>query len=242
MSRKKAAKEKSPLPLFIIGGVLVVALIAGVILIGSNRKDAGGGASGQPGPAAAQQIDEQASKAAPGAQLTQARGPENAPVIIEEFGDYQCPSCAMLHPVIHKIENDYGNRVRVIFRQYPLPMHRNASLAARAAVAASLQGHFWPMHDNLYERQGEWSELPDPRPKFTEYAQRIGLDVGRFRTDLESREVGALIFEDMKRANALRISGTPTIILNGRILTAEQTMRKELLLAEIEKELAAKGK
>jgi protein-disulfide isomerase len=94
------------------------------------------------------------------------------------------------------------------------------------------------MHEKLYGSQKEWSDLPNPRPVFTQYAQQLGLDTSRFLADLDSMEAGARIAKDVERAERLRIPGTPTLILNGRILTADQTMVPQNLRAEIERELA----
>lgn len=253
MATKKAPAKKSSLPIIIILGVLGAALIAGVILVGRNRADEGatGGQTPSVGGANAQKaasqrtIDPQLYNAYPGGQPVISKGPDNAALVIEEYGDYQCPSCGVLHPVVEEITNDYGDRVRLVFRQFPLQqIHPNANVAARAALAAGIQGRFWEMHDKLYDNQKDWSALPDPRQKFADYAQQIGLDLARFGTDLESREVGERILADQKRGNALRVNGTPTIILHNprsgetRMLAVEQMMRKENIRAEIEKELA----
>jgi len=110
-------------------------------------------------------------------------------------------------------------------------MHRNAALAARAAEAAGLQGRFWEMHDTLYDNQKEWSDLPDPRPKFAEYAQRAGVsDVERFKTDLEGQSVGARIVADVRRASSLGVSATPSVFVNGVQVRglAESDLRREI--------------
>ena len=238
--KAQAPEKKNLLPLVIILGVLVAAIVAGVILVGRNRTDGGGNYVGSGGQQP--QGEEQGPVTVPSPI---AKGPEGALVLIEEFGDYQCPVCGIMNPIIERIAADYGNRVRLVFRHYPLfKIHPNANVASRAAIAAGLQGRFWEMHDKLYANQAEWSVLSDPRPKFTEYAQQLGLDVGRFRTDLESRGVGMRIYEDQKRGDSFRINGTPTIILHrpqagtSRVLTADQTLKEENLRAEIERELS----
>jgi protein-disulfide isomerase len=229
MSRKKKVeKKKSPLPLVIIGGVLVVAVVAGGLLMGSNRT---GGGAGQNASPQQQQTPVPRANVPPGAEPPRAKGPETAAVQMEEFGDYQCPSCGVFNPVVKKLQGTYGERLRVVFRHLPLQsIHRNAAMAARAAEAAGLQGRFWEMHDTLYATQKEWSDLPDPRPKFTEYAQRTGLDTERFKTDLEGNAVAARIVADVRRASAIGVTGTPTVFINGlqvRGIT-EEDLRREI--------------
>ncbi|HEX5707637.1 MAG TPA: thioredoxin domain-containing protein [Pyrinomonadaceae bacterium] len=179
----------------------------------------------------------------PGAQPPRVRGADSAAVTLEEFGDYQCPPCGRVHPVLNKIERDYAGRVRIIFRHLPLQsIHKNASLAARAAEAAGIQGRFWEMHDKLYEHQEQWSEALDPRPLFAAYAAEIKIDVEKFKSDIDKPLTSSRIIADLQRADGLRVSGTPTIYLNGRLLTAEQTLEEAKLRAEIEAAVAAAGK
>jgi protein-disulfide isomerase len=153
----------------------------------------------------------------PGADPPHSHGPKDAPVTLEEFGDFECPPCGLLHPVLQAVEREYGSRVRIIFREFPLvPTHQHALAAARAAEAAGMQGKFWEMHDLLYENQKTWHEAFDVRPIFEGYATRIGLDLQGFRTDSTSDLVEQRIFLDGKRGHALGVKGTPTVFLNGR--------------------------
>jgi protein-disulfide isomerase len=231
MSRNQANKKKSSLPLIIICGVLLLAVVGGALLMNSNRSGSGV-ASGGPNTAQTQPAAAPRPNPLPGADPPRAKGPESAAVTLEEFGDYQCPSCGVFNPVVKKMKDTYGDRLRVVFRHLPLQsIHRNAAMAARAAEAAGLQGRFWEMHDTLYDNQKEWSDLPDPRPKFAEYAQRSGVpDVERFKTELESPNVSARIVADVRRATSLGITGTPSVLINGvpvRGIT-ESELRREI--------------
>ena len=179
------------------------------------------------------------SKAAAGAEPPHVRGEAGAPVTIEEFADFQCPPCRKLHPELKKIESEYGNRLRVIFRHLPLSMHEHAMMAARAAEAAGAQGRFWEMHDLLFERQREWSDTADVRPLFIGYAREIGLDVERFTRDMDGTEAEARVLSDQKRAESVDITGTPTLFINGVEIPAE-AMSAEGLRAAIN--AALKGK
>ena len=89
------------------------------------------------------------------------RGNAKAPITLEEFGDFECPPCAIMSPAIHQLEKDYGAKLRVIFRHFPLAMHKHAREAAIASEAAHLQGKFWEMHDLLYKEQAAWSKAAD---------------------------------------------------------------------------------
>lgn len=239
---------KRALPFLIIVAVLVVALVVAWSLMRSgtdapiprpatpvvaqnaaqNASPAAPNAPAAPNPAAVSE---------PGADPPHAEGPANAPVTIEEFGDFQCPPCAMLHPVLKAMEKEFGPKLRVIFREFPLvPAHDHALSAARAAEAAGMQGKFWQMHDLIYTNQNAWKNAFDVRPIFEEYAKTIGLNLERYRGDLSSGEVQNRIFQDGKRARALGVKGTPTVFMNGREVpfeSLEPTRLRPLIAAEL---------
>jgi len=177
----------------------------------------------------------------PGAEPAHALGDPKAPVTLEEFGDFQCPPCGALHPILKGIETEYGaTKVRIIFREFPLvPNHVHALAAARAAEAAGLQGRFWEMHDMIYEHQKDWKEAFDVRPIFEGYAKSIGLDVQQFARDNTSEIVERRIFLDGKRGHSLGVQGTPTVFLNGKEVPFE-SLAPEKLKALINSELAAR--
>lgn len=176
----------------------------------------------------------------PGAEPPHTQGNSNAPVTLEEFGDFECPPCGMLHPILKQLEAEFGpTKIRLIFREFPLvPTHAHALAAARAAEAAGLQGKFWEMHDLIYEHQKDWHESFDVRPTFEEYAKQIGLNVEQFRRDISSEVVERRIFLDGKRAHALGVTGTPTVFMNGREIPF-QSLEPSKLKALITTELAA---
>jgi protein-disulfide isomerase len=145
-------------------------------------------------------------------------------VTVEEYGDYQCPPCGLLHPEMKKIELEYGPRINFVFRNLPLPqIHKNALLAAKAAEAARLQNRFWEMHDRLYETQNAWKDEGDPRLIFTHYARELGLDTERFAQDMDGIDVQRRLTEDKQQADSLGIEGTPTVLIEGRQLKFEST-------------------
>jgi protein-disulfide isomerase len=147
------------------------------------------------------------------------RGPEHAPVTFEQFGDFQCPPCGTLAGPMHEAVEKFAPNVRVVFRHFPLIVHQHAREAACAAEAAGAQGRFWEMHDLLYREQKAWSEAPDARPLFNSYAATLGLDVERFKKDSEDEKVKARVSLDVERGHSRGVSTTPTVFINGRLLT-----------------------
>jgi protein-disulfide isomerase len=226
-------------PILIILAVLGIALGAGWYLTRPKVETAqiAPGASTLP----ARNTSPAATPSGPveqGADPPHTIGPPNASVMLEEFGDFECPPCSLLHPVLKTMEREFGDRLRVTFREFPLvPTHPHALAAARAAEAAGLQGKFWEMHDLLYETQKVWHNSFDVRPIFEGYATRIGLDLERFRRDSKGEVVERRIFLDGKRAHSLGVKGTPTVFLNGREVPFE-SLAPEKLRVLIKTELA----
>jgi protein-disulfide isomerase len=213
------------LPFLIIAAVLAVAILTALYLKRSTTETA------VSTPAANAPLNTSSSNPTSsttptsgdaGADPPHVQGPANAPATLEEFGDFECPPCGLLHPILKTMEHDFGSRLRIIFREFPLvPTHQHALAAARAAEAAGLQGKFWEMHDMIYENQKTWHEAFDVRPIFEGYATKIGLDLDRFRRDIDSDVVQQRIFLDGKRGHSLGVTGTPTVFLNGRELPFE---------------------
>jgi protein-disulfide isomerase len=157
-----------------------------------------------------------------GAKPPHVRGNPNAPVTLEEFADFQCGACSAYHSELKKIEAEFGDRLRVVFREHPLyPNHPYSIVAAQAAEAAGLHGenYFWLMHDKLFENQKAWSEAKDKDAAiamFVDYAKQIGIDPDRFMRDLNGEAVAQRLFQDGKRGHALGVEGTPTFFVNGK--------------------------
>ncbi len=143
------------------------------------------------------------------------RGPRDAPVTMEVYGDFQCPSCASASHAIDELQKQYAQQLRVVFYEFPLAMHKHAVEAAMAAEAAGLQGKFWEMHDSLYQYQDIWSKVSDVSHFFEAYAESSGLDVARFRADRESTDVQARVKAEGDAGAARGVKNTPTIFVNG---------------------------
>jgi protein-disulfide isomerase len=169
----------------------------------------------------------------PGAEPPHMRGPFKAPVALEEFGDFECVPCSLLFPILKKAKDDYGDTISVTFREFPINQHIHAIDGARAAEAAGLQGHFWEMHDALYENRIEWLTANNTRAALASLAEKIGLDVDRFKTDLDTVEVTKRLKADHERVDSLGLDRTPTVFVNGDRITAVP-ITSEILHAAID--------
>jgi protein-disulfide isomerase len=148
-------------------------------------------------------------------------GNPNSSVVIVEYGDFQCPSCAGAHPQVKAVLQEYSDRVAFIFRNFPLTsIHPNARAASAAAEAAGLQDNYWAMHDTLFETQNEWQFLSgnERNDKFTSYAVALGLDEARFRADLAASTVNSKISFDQAIARKVGVEATPTFYINGNLV------------------------
>lgn len=145
------------------------------------------------------------------------RGDTSSPVIVLEYGDFQCPACGAYYPLVKQAEVEYGDRVQFIFRHFPLTqLHKNALLAAKAAEAAGKQGKFWDMHDKLYENQTAWSELDTAQDVFVGYARDLSLDIALFQKDLSDGDIAKKIQDSYNSGLKFAVSGTPTFFIDGK--------------------------
>ncbi len=142
-------------------------------------------------------------------------GAQEAPVVLVEYGDYQCPPCAALHRSVTEVMERRGQQVRFVFRHYPIRRHVHEEGAAEAAEAAGAQGAFWAMHGRLFAQSSEWSLLSDPSPVFARYASELGLDGARFAADVASHRFRSRISASKDEARRLGVRRVPTLFLNG---------------------------
>ena len=145
------------------------------------------------------------------------QGASEAKVVLVEYGDYQCGPCAHYNLLMEKAMVEYGSRVALVFRHFPLRRtHPHAELAARAAEAAGRQGRYWQMHAVLYHRQREWAEVQNPRAVFMGYVQLLGMDAARFVSDLDDQEIAGKVESDYQSGIRAKVDGTPTLFVQGR--------------------------
>jgi protein-disulfide isomerase len=149
--------------------------------------------------------------AVPVRQHDHRRGPEDAPITLLEYGDFECPYCARAHIIINDLLKSAGREVRFIFRHFPLTqVHPHALLAAQAAEASGVQGRFWDMHDALYENQ-DALDLDD----IIGYAAQLGLDLESFNAALENESIPEHIKSDFRGGVRSGVGGTPSFFING---------------------------
>jgi protein-disulfide isomerase len=162
------------------------------------------------------------------------KGSPTAPVTLIEFTDFQCPSCGMAQPILERLTTEYGDRLRLVVRDFPLEQHEFARKAAEAAEAARAQGKYWEYASLLFTNQKELGVA-----KLKEYATQVGLDRAKFDAALDSGQFADKVQRDFQEGMLLGIGSTPTFYVNGRI-TNDRTY--EGLKAAIEKALAEKTK
>jgi protein-disulfide isomerase len=195
---------KPYLPFVIVGAAALTALASGPLL----------GQTIQPsrlGSAADETISGKGL-----AKSVHIRGNPEAAVTLEEFGDFECPTCKEFATFLDQVIKEYDPRVRLIFRNFPLAMHAHARDAALAAEAAGMQGRYWEMHDMLYREQAVWSSATSPRTLFTSYAETLRLDLRQFEKDMDSNKVRERIESDQARAKSLGVKIAPSLFVDKR--------------------------
>ena len=162
------------------------------------------------------------------------RGNATANNTLYEFGDFQCPACKNFEPMVAQAVKDFKGRIKFIYKHFPLTqIHKNAMNSALAAEAAGKQGKFWEMHDILYEKQDDWAELDDPKPKYEEYAREIGLNTDDFKRDLDGEAGKDSINRDKDFGTELGLRGTPSIFVNGEAFDLQSGGGVEVLKAKV---------
>lgn len=216
MAKPSKTAPKSDNRVMIIVGVIAVVVVGAFLMMGG-----GGGGTGATQPV----------ELAGGAEEVQraegmALGDENAPVLLYEFADYQCPACAQFstfaHPLIYERLVDEGI---VRFVRYDFPIitgHPHAFLASRAARCAGEQEQYWEYHDVLYGRQPTWSvQRSAPTASFIEFAEEIGLDGGEFGECLRSDRYADEVTRNLRLGESLGVTGTPTLMINGELVRVQ---------------------
>ena len=235
-------KGNSMLPIAIIGLVLIFALVGGWVWYSSTATVKTNTAIKTPNKTSDTNYAEIYAKASPGANPPQMLGSPTATVTVEEFADFQCPTCAAKHSIAKEIISTYGSRIKFIYRNFPLqiPAHDKAYDASVGAEAAGLQGKFWDMQHQLFSNQTSWT-TKDPaafRGVLEEFAQKIGLDVEKFKNDMAGLQAKSRVDLDLQRGRSLRVSSTPSFFVNGKPIALEQmTVEgfKQAIDAELQK-------
>ena len=164
------------------------------------------------------------------AQDDPVRGSKSAAVTIVEFSEYQCPFCARVNPTLDRIRQTYGNKVKIVFKDFPLPNHAQAPKAAEAAHCAGEQGKYWEMHDAMFANQRALEV-----PALKQYAGGVGLDMTKFNQCLDSGQYASKVAAGMAEGERLGVNSTPTLYINGRPVIGAQPF--EVFKAAIDEEL-----
>jgi protein-disulfide isomerase len=187
--------------LAILGGI--IAIFIGIFIFtqaGNDDKSANGGNKQQ--------------------ATSHIKGEGTKGVTLTEYGDFQCPVCALYEPTVRQVYEQHKNDIRFQFRHLPLvSIHPNAFAAARAAEAAGMQNKFWEMHAKLYDNQSAWSNSSSTLNLFKTYAQEIGIDVNKFTTDYAKSEVNDAINADLAEfAKTGQSQSTPSFFIDGKYI------------------------
>ena len=169
-------------------------------------------------------------------------GKVDSKVTLIEYGDFQCPPCGNVYPIVKAVSEQYKDQLQFVFRNFPISTsHQNAKAAAGTAEAAGLQGKYWEMHDKIYAAQTEWSDLTGTdRTKFFEkFANDLGLDIKKFNTDIASSSITEKINLDYAIGKKAGVEATPTFYLNGVKLDpsvyGDETKLKNAINVELKK-------
>ena len=208
------ARKNNKKPLLIAGALVVVAAVAAALYFLTTPPAPSSDAL----PVAAPNADEFPAIVD---QYGVSVGNEDAPVVVREFADYQCPACARFAEASQRLKQEYveTGKVRFVYFDLPLRQHQNAMPAAQAARCAGDQGQYWAMHDKLYDAQGEWSGSNDPVATFTRYANGMDLEERRFRRCLETELHKEAVEQSLQVAVQMRVSSTPTVMVDNIQLT-----------------------
>jgi len=166
------------------------------------------------------------------------KGAEAGKVVLVEYLDFECEACGAFYPVVKQMEKEFGDRVTIVARYFPLQGHKNGMTAALAAEAAGRQGKFWEMHDLMYERQKVWGEKQVATPEvFEGYAQELGLNIEQFKADVASASVKERVERNLNQAIELKLEGTPSFFLQGMKITNPQSPEafRALIQAELDR-------
>lgn len=151
------------------------------------------------------------------------KGASDAKLDLVEFSDFQCPACKAYQPIVEKILQEFEGKIKFTYKHFPLTtIHSNATIAAKAAEAAGFQNKFWEMHDLLFAKQDEWSNVSDPIKMFINYAKDIKIDPEKFEKDINSPKAAQAVIENSNEAISRGVRATPTFYLNGRSIPTPQ--------------------
>lgn len=189
---------------FLLIMAVCVAIFAGLIFIG--KKDAG-------------------APSATGRLTNHTFTQGSTGVVVIEYGDFECDGCFRYYPLFKQLKSKYSDRVTFQYRHFPIVgAHPKAMAAHRAAEAASKQNKFWEMHDLLYERQKSWTGNDSAAQIFEGYAGELGLDIEKFKSDVNDPQTNADVLADFEAGKAAGVDGTPTFFIDGQLIETPNSL------------------
>ncbi len=188
--------------------VIILVLIIWGLIVAMNKPLPTSGSRGTPPPVAADD---------------HVRGSATAPVTLIEYSDYQCPACETYYPLVEKLWQESSSTLRLVYRNFPLPQHANAIPSALAAEAAANQGKYWQMYSLIFENHADWQDLSDPTSVFVGYANRLGLDMAKYNSDVAAKSGMTKIQADQDGGQSIGIDATPTFFINGKAIVNPQS-------------------
>jgi len=216
---------------------LVALLISSLFAVACSNTASNSNGKKTPTPAKTPGIP---ADAPPGATPPNSAGSPSAAVTIEEFADFQCPTCSMTYPIMDEIKNAYGSRINFVYRNFPLkiPAHDKTYEASVAAEAAGMQGKFFEMARELYANQKEWTANPNYKALWKSYAEKIGLNIDQWQNDAAGLPAKQRVDLDLKRGDGIGINSTPTVFVNNVAVPPSKVTvsgLKEIIDAELAK-------
>lgn len=214
--RKRSLAQEFLIPGLIFGGAIVVAIV--VLMFGDNF-------TGQPeryeavgqeiSPELAQKLEQDYDP------LGVSSGPDDAELVVREFADYQCPACGAFAETAKRIREEYADtgKLKFVFFDLPLSMHKNAKVAASAARCAARQGDFWPFHERLFATQRQWSTLSDPMDAYLDMAVETGISAKPLRQCVEQGGFDEVVAKNAEIAREVGVTATPTILVGQRVFS-----------------------
>ena len=164
-------------------------------------------------------------------------GSKNAKVTLVEYSDFECPACKSYAPIITQLNKDFPDDLKIVYRHFPLPQHKNARVAAQAAESAGAQGKFWEMENLIFEKQNEWADNSNAEENFVSYATSLGLNIEKFKSDFNSDLAKTKIENDYASGEKSKLTYTPTFFLDSKQIQNPQGYEefKSLIEARIGK-------
>lgn len=214
---EKAFNSKRIILWFVVT-VLIAAAIFGIAKVASKSS----GEKLEPTPANVDQVSPKDNT----------KGSRSAKIVMVEYSDFQCPACAAYFPLVKKLNEEMGDKILFVYRNFPLSQHKNAKPSAYAAEAAGKQGKFWEMHDLIFTNQSAWEKESNAAEIFAGYAKLLSLNMDQYNKDVDSDEIQQKVADDYESGEKAGVPGTPTFFVNGKKIPSPRSYEEFKQLIE----------